>query len=180
MCLSQVPSLHSWYSSQNIYNRHPNSTTMRERYGVSFADSSPKTFTIVNRHHNNMSMRVRYGMSFVGTCCSSQYTFSTLNYTILSKILTINTSQFTCEGKLWGICVQFKAWIYCQTSDIKCTKFHHLNVSHLILQLSLPNPLEPGVKSRERLSLSAFWGTEDIGVHIVHISRVRVKLRMKM
>ena len=25
---------------------------------------------------------------------------------------------------------------------------------------------------RERLSLSAFWGTEDIGVHIVHISRV--------
>ena len=25
---------------------------------------------------------------------------------------------------------------------------------------------------RERLSLSAFWGTEDIGVHIAHISRV--------
>ena len=25
---------------------------------------------------------------------------------------------------------------------------------------------------RERLSLSAFLGTEDIGVHIVHISRV--------
>ena len=29
-----------------------------------------------------------------------------------------------------------------------------------------------GERERERLSLSAFWGTEDIGVHIVHISRV--------
>ena len=27
-------------------------------------------------------------------------------------------------------------------------------------------------KERERLSLSAFLGTEDIGVHIVHINRV--------
>ena len=27
-------------------------------------------------------------------------------------------------------------------------------------------------REREILSLSAFWGTEDIGVHIVHISRV--------
>ena len=29
---------------------------------------------------------------------------------------------------------------YCQTSSIKCTKSKNLNVSHLILQLSLPNP----------------------------------------
>ena len=31
-------------------------------------------------------------------------------------------------------------------SNIRRTKFQHSNVSHLFLQLSLPNPLEPGVK----------------------------------
>ena len=38
--------------------------------------------------------------------------------------------------------------IFCQTSNIGCTKFQNLNVSHLVLQLSLPNPLKPGVESR--------------------------------
>ena len=33
---------------------------------------------------------------------------------------------------------------YCQTSSISCTKTQYLNV----LQLLLPNPLQPGVKSR--------------------------------
>ena len=32
--------------------------------------------------------------------------------------------------------------------------------------------LQKGVGERERLSLSAFLRTEDIGVHIVHISRL--------
>ena len=36
----------------------------------------------------------------------------------------------------------------CQVSYISCTKSQNLNVSRLILQLSLPNPLKPGVKSR--------------------------------
>ena len=31
--------------------------------------------------------------------------------------------------------------IYCQISSIRLTKSQHLNVSHLVLQLSLPNPL---------------------------------------
>ena len=31
-------------------------------------------------------------------------------------------------------------------SNIRCTKVQNLNVSHLVLQLSLPNPLKPGVK----------------------------------
>ena len=35
---------------------------------------------------------------------------------------------------------------YCQTFDISHTKCQQLNVSHLVLQLSLPNPLKPGVK----------------------------------
>ena len=35
---------------------------------------------------------------------------------------------------------------YCKISNIRHTKFQNLNVSHLILQLSLPNPFKPGVK----------------------------------
>ena len=38
---------------------------------------------------------------------------------------------------------------YRQTSDINRTKFQNLNISRLVLQLSLPYPLKPGIiKSR--------------------------------
>ena len=42
---------------------------------------------------------------------------------------------------------------YRQTSCISCTESQHLNVSRLALQLSLPNPWKPGVKSRMRMWL---------------------------
>ena len=35
---------------------------------------------------------------------------------------------------------------YRKISNIRHTKSHNLNVSCLVLQLSLPNPLKPGVK----------------------------------
>ena len=35
---------------------------------------------------------------------------------------------------------------YHQVSNIRCTKSQNLNVSRLVLQLLLLNPLEPGVK----------------------------------
>ena len=37
---------------------------------------------------------------------------------------------------------------YRKTSSINRTKFQNLNVSNLVLQLSLLNPLKPGVKLR--------------------------------
>ena len=37
---------------------------------------------------------------------------------------------------------------YRQTLNIKRTKSKHLNVSRFVSNLSLPNPLTPGVKSR--------------------------------
>ena len=40
---------------------------------------------------------------------------------------------------------------YSQTFNIRCTKSQNLNVSRLVLQLSLPNPLKPGVKSRMKM-----------------------------
>ena len=38
-----------------------------------------------------------------------------------------------------------------QTSNIKGTKSQNANVSRLVLQLSLPKPLTPGVKSRRKI-----------------------------
>ena len=46
--------------------------------------------------------------------------------------------------------VQFHA-IYRKTSSINRTKSQNLNVSCLLLQWSLPNPLKPGVKLRMKM-----------------------------
>ena len=40
---------------------------------------------------------------------------------------------------------------YCPTSNIRHTKFKDLNASCLVLQLSSPNPLKPGVKLRMKM-----------------------------
>ena len=42
---------------------------------------------------------------------------------------------------------------YRKTSSISRTKSQNLNVSHIVLQLSLPNPLKPGVKSSMKMQL---------------------------
>ena len=41
---------------------------------------------------------------------------------------------------------------YCQTSNIKLNKSQNLNVSRLVLTLSLPKPLKPGVEDTDYLS----------------------------
>ena len=41
--------------------------------------------------------------------------------------------------------------MYRKISDIRRTKSQNLNVSRLVLQLSLPNPMKPGVKSRMKM-----------------------------
>ena len=40
---------------------------------------------------------------------------------------------------------------YRKISNIRCTKSQNLNDSHLVLTLSLPNPLKPDVKSRMKM-----------------------------
>ena len=42
---------------------------------------------------------------------------------------------------------------YCKISNISGTKSENLNDSGLILQLFLPNPLKPGVKSKMKMQL---------------------------
>ena len=41
--------------------------------------------------------------------------------------------------------------IYRKISNIGCTQNQNLNDSRLIMQLPLPNPLKPGVKSRMKM-----------------------------
>ena len=43
------------------------------------------------------------------------------------------------------------SWVHCKTSNISHTKSQNLDVSRLVLQLSLSNPLKPGVKSRMKM-----------------------------
>ena len=43
------------------------------------------------------------------------------------------------------------SWGYRKISYIRGIKFHNLKVSHLVFQLSVPNPLKPGVKSRAKM-----------------------------
>ena len=40
---------------------------------------------------------------------------------------------------------------YRQSFNMRCIKFQNLNVFRLVLQLSLPNPSKPGVKSRMKI-----------------------------
>ena len=56
---------------------------------------------------------------------------------------TINTKDLIIQHE--------KFRIYRQTSNIRRTEFQNLNVYRLVLQLSLPNPLQPGVESRMKM-----------------------------
>ena len=56
---------------------------------------------------------------------------------------------FTKQETFWQFCIT-----HCTTSSISCTKSYNLNVSRLILELSLSNPLEPGVKSAMKMYLN--------------------------
>ena len=57
---------------------------------------------------------------------------------------------FTCWNVLKN---HIYTHIYCQISNIRCIKSQNLNVSHLVLQLSLWNLLKPGVKSEIKMWL---------------------------
>ena len=49
------------------------------------------------------------------------------------------------------------SYAYRQISNVRRTNFQNLNVSRLVLNFSLPNPLEPGVKSKMKMQLEWRW-----------------------
>ena len=86
-----------------------------------------------------------------------------LEYNLVGKLYGWNVAViFKC--KWWNSCheiddarcsgaMQHQAisWNYRKTSSISRTKSPNLNVSCIALQLSLPNPLKPGVKLRMKM-----------------------------
>ena len=73
------------------------------------------------------------------------------------QIAVLVLSLSNSEGVTWQMWVDFKGsrsnYMYRQTSNISRTKSQNWIASHLILQLSLPNPLKPRVTSRMKMSL---------------------------
>ena len=76
--------------------------------------------------------------------CSRQ-TVGNAGDDIIYHILALHVSDLSMmlPSILWNQTLRD----YCQISNISCTKSPNLNVSRLVLQLSLSNPPKPGVKS---------------------------------
>ena len=75
-------------------------------------------------------------------------------YNIVSVTSLYDRQKMEADGKRgWGendvlehdVVLHYRK--YCKISNISRTKYQNLNDSRLILQLSLPNPLKPDVKS---------------------------------
>ena len=84
-----------------------------------------------------------------------------LNYILLTTHnVSASRNDFKCKYNLFVFFLKNSAqqglryWLsveYHQISNIRCTKSPNLNDSCLVLPLSLPNPLKPGVKSRMKM-----------------------------
>ena len=88
---------------------------------------------------------------------------------ISTEILSFNKSKYICPQynieilmlQMFcfpkSICIIlyviqiFPCIMYRQISNIRCTKSSNISVSRLVLQLSLPNPLNPGVNWRMKI-----------------------------
>ena len=60
--------------------------------------------------------------------------------------MSIKSQGESVPGLFW-----FSRDVHRQTYNIRGTESHNLNVSRLVLQLSLSNPLKPGVKSTMKM-----------------------------
>ena len=76
-------------------------------------------------------------------------------YTHLSKCLVVLNYIISlvdlCDLLIQIIQDWFTALEYRKVSNIRCTKSQNLNDSRYVLQLSLPNPLKPVIKSRMKM-----------------------------
>ena len=70
---------------------------------------------------------------------------------ILAEIESMRGYFNTKIPSSWGILRMHEQLEYCRISNIIHTKSPNLTVSRLILQLTLPNPMKPGIKSRMKI-----------------------------
>ena len=97
---------------------------------------------------------MKYFITLIDLCC--------LNLKVVSSIPAQSTIiyQFLCGLYLYDKTTNPQVLHYCQISNIGHTKFQNLNVSHLILQLSLPNPFEnENVAPVHALPNTSEWST---------------------
>ena len=93
------------------------------------------------------------------TSWSSWYQETDGNGSPSTRQVSLNRSPFTTDVGMGGSISRGAAGnrnrashkIYSQISNISGTKSQNLNVSRLVLWLSLPNPLKPGVKLRMKM-----------------------------
>ena len=82
--------------------------------------------------------------SYVPPARSAWVDFGSVNWSPYIHIY--NPSNFISQKSRWK-----RRWIYRQISNIRRTNSHKSNVSRLVLQLSVPNPLKPGIKLRMKM-----------------------------
>ena len=87
---------------------------------------------------------------------------SKLHVTGLCEGNPLMTGGFPSQREMWKMfsfddVIMESSFQYHQTFNIRLIKSQNLNVFDLILQLSLPNPLEPGVKLRMKMQLEQCW-----------------------
>ena len=93
---------------------------------------------------------------FSGLCCTQfaawnivlyQYD-DTVEYDMIKRVAIIRICQIWNSWKAPRVMVHL---FYQRISNLRCTKSPNLNVSCLVVQLSLPNPMWPVVKSRMKM-----------------------------
>ena len=83
-------------------------------------------------------------------------------FKIISHLKVLHGNEYTSIALFlyYGLFYNYR-----QTSNNRRTTSPNLNVSRSILQLPLPNPLKPGVKSRMKMSLEE-WQQAKLQLHL--------------
>ena len=113
---------------------------------------------ILHHWHTSGKYKMKMQMS-IHKCRWKTLNFSPILAQNYKQFLSSLAHQFTSllvhkdiSQPQWGLMVH--KWIaYCQFSSIRRTQSPSINVSRLVLQLSLPNPLKPRVKLRMKMWL---------------------------
>ena len=119
---------------------------------------APRSWYVLGQTHYS-------GVTWAFRHISNHWQFDCL-FNSLFWLTTKKLSKIHITGPLWGDSTNddwilllkgqqcgnsFDSMIYHQFSNIRCTQSPNINGSCLVLQLSLPNPLKPGVKLRMKM-----------------------------
>ena len=94
----------------------------------------------------------RLWLTFLEASADKQSHLGLNGVRLLSGWAASGPVQLLSDGLYMGKCWKYKQYnIYRKISNIRRTKSTNLNATRLVLQLSLPSPMKPGVKSRMKM-----------------------------